>query len=92
MSKAASHERRRTRSEIDRNYFFGDVLIKTGVAVIVALALLIAYTQHGFRTAFQDRLYDYLGVISVFALIGAASFFYGQHLRRTATHWDFEPQ
>jgi len=90
MSKAAQHDRRRTRAEIDRNYFFGDVMIKTGVAVIAALAAIIAYTQHGFRVAFEDRLYDYLTVISVFAAIGVAAFFYGQHLRKTATHWDFE--
>ena len=91
MSKpAAPHERRRTRGEIDRNYFIGDVLIKTGVAIIAALAAIIAYTQHGFRVAFEDRLYDYLAVISVFTAIGAVSFFYGQHLRRVATHWDFE--
>ncbi|HVY85528.1 MAG TPA: hypothetical protein VG943_10375 [Caulobacterales bacterium] len=88
--QSAPPERRRSRGEIDRNYFFGDVLIKTGVAIAFALAGVILYTQHGFRIAFQDHLYDYLTVISVFAVLGVAAFFLGHHLRSTATHWDFD--
>lgn len=85
-----STERRRSRGEIDRNYFFGDVLIKTGVAVAFAIIAIALYAPHTFRLAFKDRMYDYLSVIGVFAVIGLVAFFTGQHLRKVATHWDFD--
>jgi hypothetical protein len=32
----------------------------------------------------------YLAVMGFFAIIGMACFLYGRHLRREATHWDFD--
>ncbi|MGE0595303.1 MAG: hypothetical protein AB7P07_02995 [Hyphomonadaceae bacterium] len=81
---------RRPRSEIDRNYYFGDVLIKTGVAVAVALALIAFYTPFSLMGAIRDGMYDYLAVMGVFGAIGVAAFLSGRHLRRQATHWDFD--
>lgn len=81
---------RRPRAEIDRNYFFGDVLIKTGAAVGVALVLVAAYTPFTLREAIADGMYDYLALMGIFAGIGAACYLTGRHLRREATHWDFD--
>lgn len=81
---------RRSRGEIDRNYFFGDVLIKTGVAVFVALGLIALYTPFTLMGAINDGMFDYLAVMGTFAAIGVASFMAGRHLRREATHWDFD--
>ena len=39
------------RKEIDRNYFLGDIFIKTGVAVTVALCMIALYTPFTFRQA-----------------------------------------
>ena len=87
---SANHPHRRPRAEIDRNYFFGDVLIKTGVAMGIALLLIAAYTPFSLATAYEDRMYAYLTVMGIFGAIGIACFFYGRHLRREATHWDFD--
>ena len=81
---------RRARGEIDRNYFFGDVLIKTGVAVAMALALIALYTPFTLRDAIDDGMYDYVGVMGVFAGLGLFSFIYGRNLRQEATHWEFD--
>ncbi|HWA01846.1 MAG TPA: hypothetical protein VG841_16180 [Caulobacterales bacterium] len=88
--QTVSKERRRTRSEIDRNYFFGDVLIKTGVAVAFAIAAIALYTPFSVKEAMQRHMYDYLSVMAAFGIVGVAAFFGGQHLRRVATHWDFD--
>jgi hypothetical protein len=87
---SSSKPQRRPRGEIDRNYFFGDVLIKTGVAVGVVLLMIALYTPVTIRGAFEDQMYDYLAVMSIFGGIGLFSFLYGRHLRREATHWDFD--
>ena len=89
MSKTSKPERR-PRGEIDRNYFFGDVLIKSGVAAFVALGLIALYTPFTLRGAIEDGMYDYLAVMGVFAAIGLGLFLAGRHLRRNATHWDFD--
>jgi hypothetical protein len=81
---------RRPRAEIDRNFFFGDVLIKTGAAVGVALILVAGYTPFTLNDAIADGMYDYLAVMGIFAAIGVASYLTGRHLRREATHWDFD--
>jgi hypothetical protein len=81
---------RRPRGEIDRNYFFGDVLIKTGAAMWVALALVGLYTPVTLMGAINDGAYDYLAVMGTFGCIGLALFIAGRHLRREATHWDFD--
>lgn len=93
MSKrkaSAAKPQRRPRGEIDRNYFFGDVLIKTGVAVGVAIGLIALYTPFTLMSAINDGMYDYLAVMGGFGLIGVTLFFVGRHLRREATHWDFD--
>jgi len=93
MSKskaAAPKPKRRPRKEIDRNYFFGDVFIKTGVAVAVALGLMALATPFTLADTIYDGMWDYLAVMGVFGAIGVASFLYGRHLRREATHWDFD--
>lgn len=88
--KSSSKPHRRPRGEIDRNYFFGDVLIKTGVAVGVALAAIALYTPFTLRDAVDDGMFDYVGVMGVFAGLGLFAFIYGRHLRREATHWEFD--
>lgn len=86
----ANHPERRPRNEIDRNYFFGDVLIKTGAAVGVALGLIALYTPFTLMDAINDGMADYLAVMGTFGAIGVVAFFVGRHLRREATHWDFD--
>lgn len=81
---------RRPRHEIDRNYFVGDILIKTGVAVAVVIGLITLLTPFTLRGAIDDGMYDYLAVMGGFGAIGMAAFLYGRFLRRQATHWDFD--
>ena len=96
MSKRQSHDpslahpQRRPRGEIDRNYFFGDVLIKTGVACAVVLLLVAAYTPFSLMGAIESGMFEYLSVVGGFAAIGVGCFFLGRRLRREATHWDFD--
>ncbi|MEQ1491202.1 MAG: hypothetical protein ABL932_11710 [Terricaulis sp.] len=88
--KTTHQPHRRPRSEIDRNYFFGDVFIKTGVAVAVALGMITLYTPFTIRDAVDDGMFDYLGVMGAFAAAGLFLFLYGRHLRKEATHWEFD--
>lgn len=81
---------RRPRSEIDRNYFFGDVLIKTGVAAWVAIGMIGLFTPFTLMGAIRDGAYDYVTLIGIFAALGLIAFLSGRHLRREATHWDFD--
>ncbi len=91
MSKRnAPKPHRRPRGEIDRNYFFGDVLIKTGVAVAVALCMIALYTPFSLRDAVDDGMFDYVAVMGLFAALGLFLFLYGRHLRKEATHWEFD--
>jgi hypothetical protein len=87
---SAAKPQRRERGEIDRNYFFGDVLIKTGVAVAFALGAIALLTPFTLTDAIDDGMYDYLAVMGTFGVIGIAAFLSGRHLRREATHWDFD--
>ncbi|MEQ1707771.1 MAG: hypothetical protein ABL864_05515 [Terricaulis sp.] len=87
---AAPKPQRRPRGEIDRNYFFGDVLIKTGAAVAVALGCIALYTPFTLMGAIQDGMYDYVAVMGTFGVIGLAAYLTGRHLRHEATHWDFD--
>lgn len=87
---SASKPQRRPRGEIDRNYFFGDVLIKTGVAVGVVLVMIALYTPFSLMGAIHDGMWDYLVVMGGFGAIGMACLLGGRHLRRQATHWDFD--
>ena len=86
----AAHPHRRPRAEIDRNYFFGDVLIKTGVAVAVVTGLIALYTPFTLEDALREHMYGYLSVMGAFAAIGLVAYLLGRHLRREATHWDFD--
>lgn len=88
--KSAPKPERRPRKEIDGNYFFGDVFIKTGVAAAIALGLIALYTPGTLAEAITDEKYDYLAVLTVFGLLGLAAFLFGRHLRRQATHWDMD--
>jgi hypothetical protein len=85
-----AHPQRRPRGEIDRNYFFGDVLIKTGVAAFVALGMITLFMPISMMGAIRDGRIDYMAVMGGFALLGLISFFAGRHLRHEATHWDFD--
>jgi FtsH-binding integral membrane protein len=89
-SSTAAKPVRRSRGEIDRNYFFGDVLIKTGVAVAVALAVIAFYTPFSLQDAIREKMTQYLWIVGMFAGLGVVCFFTGRHLRKTATHWDFD--
>lgn len=89
-TQAARKPERRPRAEIDRNFFYGDVLIKTGVAVTVVLGMIALYTPFTLMGAINDGMYDYLAVMGTFGVIGIACFLVGRHLRREATHWDFD--
>lgn len=89
-SKSTAKPHRRPRAEIDRNYFFGDVLIKTGAAVAAALGLIALYTPFTLEDALADQMYGYLAVMGVFGAIGVSAYLAGRHLRREATHWDFD--
>jgi hypothetical protein len=89
-SETARKPERRPRGEIDRNFFFGDVLIKTGVAVFVALGAIALYTPFTLMGAIEDGMYDYLAVMGTFAALGVGCYLFGRHLRREATHWDFD--
>ena len=51
---SAAKPQRRSRSEIDRNYFFGDVLIKTGVAVAVVIGMIALSTPFTLMGAIHD--------------------------------------
>lgn len=96
MSKHKSHEpsksnpQRRPRAEIDRNFLFGDVFIKTGAACGIVLLLVAGYTPFSLMGAIEDGMYDYLSIVGGFGLIGAMFYLLGRHLRHEATHWDFD--
>jgi len=87
---SAAKPQRRPRAEIDRNYFFGDVLIKTGAATFMVIGLIALYTPFTLMGAIEDGMYDYLTVMGGFGALGLTSFLVGRHLRRNATHWDFD--
>lgn len=79
--------KQRPRGEIDRNYFFGDVLRKSGGALFVALFLISAYTPFSWGQA-QHNGANFGTVVVIFAVIGVVLYLYGRHLRREATHWE----
>ncbi|MBI1187288.1 MAG: hypothetical protein GC206_08165 [Alphaproteobacteria bacterium] len=85
---AAAKFVRRSRAEIDRNYFFGDILIRAGAAALIAVALIAAATPFSLRDAVDDGMAGYLAVMGGFAAFGVGVLLYGRHLRRCATHWD----
>lgn len=82
--------KQRPRAEIDRNYFFGDVLRKTSGAVWVALFMIALFTPFNLMGAIHQGMWDYLTVMGLFAAIGGVCYFTGTHLRREATHWEFD--
>ncbi len=81
---------RRSRSEIDRNYFIGDILIKEGAAVAVVLGLVALFTPFTLGDAIRDGMTNYVVVMGLFGFVGVVSFLYGRHLRKEATHWDVD--
>jgi len=89
-TQAQTKPERRSRGEIDRNFFFGDVLIKTGAATMLALVAIAIYTPFTLSEVIAEGRYDYLGLLGAFASLGACFFLVGRHLRHEATHWDFD--
>lgn len=89
-AQAGPKPERRPRGEIDRNYFFGDVFIKTGVALYVALGLILATTPGLLHGTLRQGMTPYFTVLGVFGVIGLVAFFVGRHLRSEATQWDFD--
>ncbi|NWG54286.1 MAG: hypothetical protein HXY28_11245 [Hydrogenophilaceae bacterium] len=85
---AASKIERRSRAEIDRNYFFGDIFIRAGAAALVAVALIAAATPFSLSDAVAEGMVGYIAVMAGFGLFGIVVLLYGRHLRRSATHWD----
>jgi hypothetical protein len=86
-TKAAPKLKQRPRAEIDRNYFLGDVFMRTGAALFVALALVSAYTPFSWGQA-QHHGASFGAVVAMFAVAGVGLYLYGRHLRREATHWE----
>ncbi|MFZ2028890.1 MAG: hypothetical protein WAU68_01160 [Vitreimonas sp.] len=86
-TSAKAKLQRRPRAEIDRNYFFGDVLRKSGGAMFVVLFLISAYTPFSWGQA-QHNSANFGTVVAIFAVVGVALYLYGRHLRREATHWE----
>ena len=86
----APHIERRSRPEIDRNYFFGDVFMQTAEAVGVAIVLIAAFTPFSAGRALAEGLYGYLVVLVLFGAAGLGLGLLGLHLRRCATHWERE--
>jgi hypothetical protein len=84
---AAPQRKKRPRGEIDRNYFFADVLRRTGAAVFVVLILLIADAPFSVSEASRHSV-NFGAVMGIFAATGLSLYLYGRHLRREATHWE----
>jgi hypothetical protein len=85
---AAPKPKRRPRAEIDRNYFLGDVLIKTGVAMAIAIAAIMLYAPYMWREALAGHHYTYPIVLGAFTVVGVGVFLAGRLLRRAATQWE----
>jgi hypothetical protein len=85
---AAPKQKRRPRAEIDRNYFLGDVFIKTGVAVEVAILMVSLYSSTLLRQAIGAHQYGYPIVLGTFVALGGLAFLIGRHLRQAATQWE----
>ncbi len=85
---AAPKQKRRPRAEIDRNYFMGDVFIKTGVAVVFAIALIGFYSPGLLRRTWEAHDYGYAILLGSFAAAGALAYLIGRHLRHAATQWE----
>ena len=84
----AEHIDRRPRGEIDRNYFLGDALIRTGVAAGAVIAIIAVLTPFSVGQALAERMYGYLTVMTLFGAAGLGLLVFGLHLRHAATHWD----
>ena len=52
--------------------------------------MITFYTPFTIRDAVDDGMFGYLAVMGVFAGVGLFLFLYGRHLRKEATHWEFE--
>jgi hypothetical protein len=80
--------RRRSRGEIDRHYLFGDVMKRTGGALLILMALLALGTPFTLVDALDQGLWQYVVIVAVTVALGIVFFFGGRALQRTATHWD----
>lgn len=87
--KAAAPKRtRRPRNEIDRNYFLGDVFIKTGVAATIAIAAVALYAPTYWLHEVNTHHFNYTFLLGAFVIFGLGSFLFGRHLRKEATQWE----
>ena len=87
--KAAAPKRtRRPRNEIDRNYFLGDVFIKTGVAASLAILAVGLYAPAYWLREMDSHHYNYVFLLGAFVVFGLGSFVFGRHLRKLATQWE----
>ncbi|MBU6372857.1 MAG: hypothetical protein KJS97_09020 [Alphaproteobacteria bacterium] len=78
----------KARAEIDRRYFFGDTLIKTGEALGVFLLCLIGLTGLRFEAVPEAARVPY-GLVLVLAAVAAfALAFAGRRMRRSASSLD----
>lgn len=89
-SRPTRQAARRPRAEIDRNYFFGDLFLRTGVAIAAAILAVAILTPFSFEDALNGGMYAYLTIMGAFGSIGLACLIAGGHLRREATHWDMD--
>ena len=71
-----------------RRWIWGTTGVATAVGVAIAAVAL--YTPFTLRDAIDGGMYDYVGVMGVFAGLGLFAFVYGRHLRKEATHWEFD--
>ena len=85
---AASTRKRRPREEIDRNYFLGDVFIRTGVAATIAIVAVMLYAPNYWLRAMDTHRYAYLFLLAAFLVAGFGCFMVGRHLRKEATQWE----
>ena len=85
---SAPKRQRRPRAEIDRNYFMGDVFIKTGVAATIAIVAVMLYAPGYWLRSYHAQDHSYLFLLGAFVFAGFGSFVFGRHLRREATQWE----
>lgn len=78
----------KAREEIDRRYFFGDTLIKTGGALGVFIACLVALTGLRLDAVPEAARVPYGIVLALAAIAAVALAVTGRRLRKSASALD----